>query len=392
MKKSIPLILIFVALIVLWSVYGRIMNPQSEATAAFGEYKVEIDDYALVLRTETPITVDGQGYFQNVVESENKVWAGEAVGWFCKGEPDVEVVKQLNVINQKIREASMAESTDKALTNDIFSIDNKIFSYTKQISALAAAGDQKAINEIRNEIDLLIERKNNIVKNEKGSKESILGNLNRQKIELEGRLGAARQTLSAPRSGVFVASADGLEKTLSFESAQTLTPSAVEEYLGRDEYKADEEIYPYPVCKITDNTQWLLAALCSEQVAEKVPVGKRVRVSFPEEGDKTLGCTVYKKSEPEDGKVVMFISGTNEIYNILTARKVKINILIESYEGLRIPAKAVYTVDGKDYVTVQKGGGGKETEVEVLFKDADFAIIKEGGNLEFYDKVKVDGK
>lgn len=390
MKKLIPLILIFVALIVLWSVYGKIMNPESEATAAYGEYKVEIDDYALVLRTETPITVDGQGYFQNVVESQSKVWAGETVGWFCKGDPDVEVIKQLNVINQKIREASMAESTDKALTNDIFSIDNKIFSYTKQISALAAAGDQKAINEIRNEIDLLIERKNNIAKNESGSKESILGNLNRQKTEFEGKLGATKQTLSAPKSGIFIASADGLEKTLSFDSVETLTPANVEEYLERKEYKPDEEIYPYPVCKITDNTQWLLAVICSEQVAAEVSEGKSVTVSFPEEGDKTLRCTVYKKSAAEDGKVVMYISGTNEIYNILTERKVKINILVEKYEGLRIPAGAVYTVDGKDYVTVRKGGGGRETEVEVLFKDTDFAIIKEGGNLEFYDKVKVD--
>ena len=392
MKKSIPLILIFVALIVLWSVYGKIMNPATEATATYGEYKVEIDDYALVLRTETPITVDGQGYFQNVVESESKVWAGEAVGWFCKGDPDVEVIKQLNVLNQKIREASMAQSTDKALTNDIFSIDNKIFSYTKQISALAASGDQKAINEIRNQIDLLIERKNNIVKNEKSSKESILGNLNRQKIELEGKLGSARQTLSAPRSGIFVASADGLEKTLSFDSAETLTPAQVSEYLSREEYRPDEEIFPYPVCKITDNTQWLLAVICSEQVAAEISVGKYVTVSFPEEGDKTLRCTVYKKSEPEKGKVILYISGTNEIYNILTSRKVKINIVIDSFEGLRIPAGAVYTTDGKDYVTVKKAGGGQETEVEVLFKDTDFAIIKEGGNLDFYDKVKVNAK
>ena len=390
MKKSIPLILIFVALIVLWSVYGSIMNPDSEATAVGGEYKLEIDDYALVLRTEIPIAVDGQGYFQNVVESQSKVWAGEAVGWFCKGEPDVDVIKQLNVINQKIREASMSESTDKALTNDIFSIDNKILSYTKQISALAAVGDQKAINEIRSEIDLLIERKNNIVNNQSGGKESIIDTLNRQKTELEGHLGSARLTLSAPRSGIFVASADGLEKTLSFDSVETLTPAEVTEYLNREEYKADEEIYPYPVCKITDNTQWLLAVVCSEQKAAEVAEGKWVTVSFPEEGDKTLDCKVYKKSQPDDGKVVMYISGTNEIYNILTARKIKINILIDSYEGLKIPAKAVHTADGKDYVTVLKGGGELETEVEVLFRDEDFAIIKEGGELEFYDKVKAN--
>lgn len=387
MKKTLPLILIFVALIALWTVYGNIVNPKQDATATYGEYKVEIDDYALVIRTETPITVSGQGYFQNVVASQSKVWAGEAVGWFCEGEPDSDVVKQLNVINEKIREASMSESTDKALTNDLFSIDNKILSYTKQISTLAAAGDQKAINKIRSEIDLLIERKNTIKGNGDSGRESVIETLERQKAELERKLGSARRNLAAPVSGIFVSSADGLEKTLTFDSAETLTPSAVTEYLGREEYKADEEIYPYPVCKIADNTEWLLAVVCSEEIAAELSEGKRVKVSFPDEGDKTLVCSIDKFSEPEDGKVVMYILGTNEIYDILTARKMKINIVIDSYEGLRIPASAVKTVDGKDVVLVEKGGGDVETEVEVLFKDDDFAIVKEGGALKIYDKV-----
>ena len=83
----------------------------------------------------------------------------------------------------------------------------------------------------------------------------------------------------------------------------------------------------------------------------------------------------------------MYILGTNEIYDILTARKTKINILIDSYEGLRIPSSAVKVVEGKDVVLVEKGGGDVQVEVEVLFKDEDFAIIKEGGNLKIYDKV-----
>lgn len=390
MKKSLPLIVIFVALVAMWVIYGNIMSPENEATAVGGEYKVEIDDQALVIRTETPILVNGQGYFQNVVENQSKVWAGETVGWFCKGDPDVEVVKQLNVINQKIREATMAESTDKALTNDIFSIDNKILSYTKQISALAAAGNQQEIGKIRNEIDLLIERKNNISNNRTDGKETILQSLNRQKSELEGKLGGTKATLTTPISGVFISQADGLEQTLTFDSVETLTPTAVKEYLDREEYKPDEEIYPYPVCKITNNTEWLLATVCSEQVAAEVSEGKRVTVSFPDEGDKTLGCTVYKKSKPENGKVVMYILGTNEIYEVLTARRMKINIVLDSYEGLRIPTRAVKTVEGKDVVTIKKVGSEKQVAVEVLFKDEDFAIIKEGGELSLYDKVKTE--
>lgn len=390
MKKSIPLIAIVVALVVMWTVYGNIVNPKSDATAVSGEYKVEIDNEALVIRTEIPITVSGQGYFQNVVETETKVSAGEMVGWHCKGEPNVEVIKQLNVINQKIREAQMSESTDKALTNDVFSIDNKILAYTKQISALASKGDQKAIDKIRNDIDLLLERKSNIVNNKSGGKETVAENLKKQKKELERQLGGTNESLFAPRSGIFVAEADGLEQTLTFDNVSTLTPSQVTEYLSRDEYKPNEEIYPYPVCKITDNSEWLLAAVCSQEVASETKVGRPVTVSFPDEGDKKLRCTVYEISEPEDGKVVIYILGTNEIYNILDARKIKINIVFESYEGLRVPAGAVKTIEGKDYVMVKKAGGDVKTEVVVLFKDEDFAIVKEGGELSVYDKVRVD--
>lgn len=390
MKKSIPLIAIIVALIVMWTIYGNIVNPKVDATAVSGEYKVEIDNEALVIRTETPITVSGQGYFQNVVETETKVSAGETVGWYCKGEPNVEVIKQLNVINQKIREATMSESTDKALTNDIVSIDNKILAYTKQVSALASKGDQKSIDHIRNEIDLLLERKSNILNNKSGSKDSVTQNLNKQKKELEGQLGGTNETLFAPKSGIFISQADGLEKTLNFGSINILTPKEVTEYLKREEYKPNEEIYPYPVCKITDNSEWLLAAVCSEEVASETSVGKPVWVSFPDEGDKKLRCSVYEISEPQNGEVVIYILGTNEIYNVLTARKMKINIVFESYEGLRIPAAAVKTVEGKDIVMVKKAGGDIKAEVEVLFKDEDFAIIKEGGDLGVYDKVRVD--
>lgn len=390
MKKTLPLIIIFISLIVMWSIYGKIVNPDRNSTAVGGEYKVEIDEQALVIRNETPISVSGEGYFQNIAKSETKVWLGEAVGWFCKGDPDVDIIKQLNVINQKIREAEMTESTDKALTNDIFSIDNKILALTKQVSALAASGNQKELGEIRNEIDLLLERKNNIQNNSSGSKETVLDTLYRQKKELESQLGYAKQTLTAPKSGIFVGQADGLEQTLNFESVTTLTPASVKEYLGREEYKPEEEIYPYPVCKITDNTGWLLATVCSEEVAAEVSEGKRIRVSFPDDGDKTLVCSVYKKSEPEKGKVVLYILGTHEIYNILTERRIRINVVLDSYEGLRIPKDAVKTVEGKDVVTVKKAGGDIQVEVEVLFKDESFAIIKEGGELKMYDKVKTN--
>lgn len=390
MKKYFPLVGIVAVIILIWWAYNSIVHPTIDATAISGEHKVEIDGDALVIRNETPITVSGQGYFQNVVETETKVYAGETVGWHCTGEPDVEVIKQLNVINQKIHEATLASSTDLALTNDIFSIDNKIFSYTKQISALSAKGDQKKINEIRNEIDLLLERKNNIVSNKTSGKEDVIAQLNKQKSGLERQLGGIKNNLFAPISGIFVSKADGLEMSLNFSSAETLTPAVVQDYLSRKEYKADETIYPYPVCKITDNSEWLLATVCSKEKAGEVSVGQSVTVSFPDEGDRTLRCKIYKISEEEDGQVVLYIIGTNEIYNILTARKIKINILLEKYEGLRIPATAIKSIDGKDFVEIEKAGGSYEAEVTVLYKDEEFAIVKEGGELSMYDKVRAD--
>ncbi len=388
MKKMLPLIVIFVALIVMWSVYGNIMNSNSTATAVGGEYKVEIEEQALVIRTEVPVTVAATGYFQNSRQSQTKVYAGEEIGWFCKGEPDVDQIKQLNLINQKIREATLTSTTDEALTNDIFAIDNKILSYTKRISSLAAEGNQEEINKIRSEIDLLLERKENISSGSGNSKEDIIANLNEQRRKIEKNLGSAKQTLFAPVSGIFISEADGLEKSLTFDSVATLTPKTVREYLGKKEYKPNEEIFPYPVCRITDNSEWLLAVVCPTNKVQGLYEGKRVKISFPDEGDKTLFCTVHAISEEEKGEVVVYILGTNEIYNVLTARRMKIGLVTDSYEGLKVPASAVKNVGGKDTVTVVTGVVTEQTEVEVLFKDEDFAIIKEGGGLALYDEVK----
>ncbi len=388
MKKMLPLIVIFVALIVMWSVYGNIVNSNSTATAVGGEYKVEIEEQALVIRTEVPVTVAATGYFQNSRQTQTKVYAGEEIGWFCKGEPDVDQIKQLNLINQKIREATLTSTTDEALTNDIFAIDNKILSYTKRISSLAAEGNQEEINKIRSEIDLLLERKENISSGSGNSKEDIIANLNEQRRKIEKNLGSAKQTLFAPVSGIFISEADGLEKSLTFDSVATLTPKTVREYLGKKEYKPNEEIFPYPVCRITDNSEWLLAVVCPTNKVQGLYEGKRVKISFPDEGDKTLFCTVHAISEEEKGEVVVYILGTNEIYNVLTARRMKIGLVTDSYEGLKVPASAVKNVGGKDTVTVVTGVVTEQTEVEVLFKDEDFAIIKEGGGLALYDEVK----
>ena len=159
MKQKLPLLIILLCIIVMWSIYGKLSNSYAVATVVSGSRENVLETEALFIRNEYPVKVDGDGYFQNSAAGGSKVHKGQTIGYYYIGEPDKELISKINVINEKIKAAANARSTEEAFVDDTISIDNKIAAYTKEISELASAGNQEEINKIRAQIDVLLERK-----------------------------------------------------------------------------------------------------------------------------------------------------------------------------------------------------------------------------------------
>ncbi len=382
MKKLIPLVLIAGGMLCMWHIYNNFKTNETTAVVKAGEYVDVIHTDALVIREEKPITANSSGFFQNSVPNCSKVEKGRAVGEFYAGTPDKEVVGKINAINEKIRETQASAGNDELFSNDIVTIDRKIEEYTRQISALSAEGKQSEINKLRKNIDTLLDRRANIEAGTVGGKNSMVQALEGQKSELEAKLGRNVSTMYSACSGIFVASADGLENTLTPTAAMELGTDAIAEMIDRRQYEPSEDVLPYPVAKVVNNSQWYIAFVTDEQHAEKLAQLGRVSVKFPGGGAEEISCSYVSETEASDGKKAVFLRGTRELEYLLKNRCVSVEIYVDDYEGLEIPAKALKKHQGKDAVDVRSGKDVITKTVEVLFSNDDIAIVREDNTKE----------
>ncbi len=395
MKQKLPLLIILLCIIIMWGIYGKLSNSFTVATAVTGSRENVLSAEAIFIRNEYPVKVDGEGYFQNSAAGGSKVHKGQTIGYYYIGEPDKELISKLNVTNEKLKAAMNSQSTEEAFVDDTISIDNKIAAYTKEISELAALGQQDEINKIRAHIDVLLERKATIASGSTTSKKaSVIDTLNAQKADLESRLMGNKTGLYAPVPGIFVMGADGMEETLTIKSIDTLTVNTVEELLSKKEYSVDKSIYPLSICKVIDNSEWVLALVCEEKKLQGIKIGQELEVRFTNEGDITEICTVKAISEPQDGKAVLYLKGSVELLQMQGVRKTMVDIVLRNYEGLQIPAKALKNEAGKDVVYVVGGTEKQVKYVNVLYKNDDIVIVEENNQGEnpllLYDEVVLE--
>ncbi len=392
-KKLIPIVLIVVGILSMWNIYNNVKISKNSAVVKAGEYVDIIKTDALVIRNEQAITVGSTGFFQNSVPNISKVEKGKAVGEFYEGTPDREAVGEINAVNEKIREVQTSTGSDTLFSGDISAIDSKLKEYSAKISALSAEGNQAEINKIRKEMDALIARKENIKTGTSGGKKAVIEALEAEKSQLEQKLGSNVKTLYSGTSGVFVASVDGLEGILKTDTASAMTVSGIEELLSRKVYEPSQDILPYPVAKVVDNSTWLIAVITEEDRVGKFEEIGRVNVKFFGGNTEEITCRYAGCTEAENGKVAIFLKGTQEIEYLLKNRKVSVEIYVDDYKGLKIPTSALKKHEGKDAVEVRSGKETVVKQVDVLFKNDEFAIVKadntKDGALELREEVVI---
>ena len=406
LKNILSVIVIVVCLSAMWSAYRKFDIKSRTYTVTHVSIEDSVSGECLTIKNEHPINGGASGFFQNTVANGSRVFKGQTVGCLYMGDFDPQLVNSLNTVNENLREAQLSQNSKETLINDTMTVDNTIFSYTSMISELAADRNQQEINRLRRDVDSLLERKRNIAAGTSGSAISQINELTAEKAALEAQLGDSKRYMISPTSGLFIMGCDGLEGVLNIKGIEQLNVARVEGYLNADKEKDSEPEEEsvnsetvasggveadYSPAKITDNNKWVLAAICETEKTHSLYVGNSINVRLKTEGENTIGCTIEYISPDEDGKCVIFVSGTDEIENIYNSRTVDAEILIKDYEGLKVPKKAVKTDDNGKYADVLKNGIIEQRRIDVIYEEEDFVIVREddpGENaLELYDEV-----
>lgn len=381
---------VFLVIFLIWNIFVYFTNRDTQELARVGSIKEQISATGWLIKNEVLIPAPADGVLQPYVSDCEKIGNSMNLAAILSGETDEAARARLTVINSRI--SSLRDAlANPDFENDLIGLDDSIDSNIEKIIKAGSQGKMTNISFCKNEIIKLVDKRRVV----DGAGETILANLENEKKSLESKLGNLINEIVSPKSGVFSARLDGLEETLTPNAIEWLLPSDFTRYKNVKGNTQSDVLKGDNVCKIMDNFEWYLAVPLESKDTEKFAVGKIMRIVFRDAGGESAPAEIFAISEDEAGKKVVTFKINRDIGGILSRRNVSIDIILNTYEGLKVPTAALCMEGDQTGVYVQNGGDKVFKKIEIIYHNNDYMIIKEDNSAEnsllLYDNVIVKG-
>ena len=221
---------------------------------------------------------------------------------------------------------------------------------------------------------------------------SKLDELEGQMEQLKAKSSAVTNYITAPSSGYYVSKADGLEDKLNMQLSDDITPDNFDKIVNT--INTETDFSSNYIGKLVSGSQWRVCFKTDSDKFDKLKVGSTVNIRIPSVTDAKIKCSVAG-IKSTDGFTYVVLESNVISGDILLQRCCEIDVIIDSYRGLRIDKNAIRKVDGKEGVYVKNNGILKYREVDILYIGSTFAVVKydvlNGSGLQAYDEVVVKG-
>ncbi len=200
--------------------------------------------------------------------------------------------------------------------------------------------------------------------------------------------------VSTSFAGYFSFATDGLEETLTFSKAESITADQVKEKLDEPlSLSSDRHIG-----RVVTGYQWYYAAMIPSSKAQEMKVGMTYTLTFPMFSVKG----VLKKTEnSSDGGFLCVFLVSEKIQNVVSERKLDGEIVFNDYEGYQVPKSCVRieTNDAGEKVLgvfVIRGRRCVFMTIDILLEKENYYIVRadlsDNSGLYLNDTLVLSGK
>ncbi|HIT84693.1 MAG TPA: hypothetical protein IAA60_02180 [Candidatus Ornithomonoglobus intestinigallinarum] len=331
------------------------------------------DNDAVIIRDEQVCYSDIGGTIYSSVSEGERVAKDSLICTVFGGAVSADNLNELRMLDKKIERQSQSlnESSEYAEGADT---ESRINSMLRSVADAGRRNDIMRIADYKEDI-------NSLRSGAELSDEELLQSLVLEKQALEERISADKFDVTAGMPGIYMTYTDGLETALSPENIESYTPSAMSGLMIAEPVRLAQGTVEEGgvVCKIANNHVWYAALTLSEADAEQCEEGAEVTLRFNSAGGQTVGGTIYFISEPEaDGSRLAVVRCPEYFADAFSYRTADIDMIFESYTGVRLPIYALRSDEGGRYAVGMKGSAEYKCYCEVLYTDTEneFVIIK----------------
>ena len=390
-NKTLAVILSAVVVIsVLHLLFFAVSDTPKTSIARAGNIESLISTSGYVIRSETVLTAPVSGTLSCLAGEGERVSKYNVVAGVYSGEADESVQLKLNSVNEQLLAYGDTSDHQQYKTDDTFSIE---FQTRTSIDGIVASMQSYNMETALLEKQQLVR----MLDRYKGEGEdTTYQTLLKQKEKLERSIQSTRSDITSPVAGVFSTQIDGFEGFFDLTDISKLTADVLDKADKKNVKSTDANVKKGDaVAKVFDNFKWYYAAEVDESQTVDLRINSTVRIRFTDISNTLLPATVCAINKTQDGRCVIVLSCNRYEDLIYRMRKAETEIVLGTYEGLKIPKSAVHIKENKRGVYVLRDETMRFKEVEVLYTGDSSVIIKEATNpsgVMLYDEVIVSGR
>ena len=335
------------------------------------------------------VKVDGSGDLGYLVENGERVSVGTQIAEIYTSSAQAQSRQQLEKINSQIELLNKSENTSGSDVDVLVKyMQSAFYDLLDGIDTENYTNLQENANNY-----LLSANKVQIMTDVVEDFSDVIATLEQQKQQAEAQLGQT-QKITASTGGYFVSAASSDFLTYTQDELDALSAYDLQEALFSN--SGIESIGG--AGKIVTSYTWRFYGTCSASDSKKFENYKKVNISFPGRAEKVLPATVEQVTVDEETGLAKIVLQCEYIgTDVLTLSKATAQIDFESYEGIRIDARALHIVDGEKGVYVKYGNLARWRKITVLYQDESYILVPKDGKVgtdnevRLFDEIIVEG-
>ena len=347
------------------------------------------------LRNELPVYSGYSGVFVPNVNEGDRVGANTVIGYVVRAEY-TETLSELKDIESKITAAQKASSyLDSSKSSEILALEDAIDTCVGELSALAMSGNMSGYSELREELDSLLSRKNELEMNSETTDTYISG-LQKQRNKILNKISSYMYEVKTPSSGVVSFYVDGselrvsdayshlkqrvAETTFTSVMSSTLTPSEWSEFSVPETetatVKGREVTNGTLVARVAPDVSYYLTIRVDDMSEYSISVGSTAEVYSPSENLRFEAVVAGTFYGPDQHLVVL--EANHAMAASVSLRRAEGEVIFSHTEGFKVPLRALTDWDTAGLtarITLVRSGYVEYVHVNVLGRDDVYAII-----------------
>ena len=323
-----------------------------------------------LVREETVLS-DGGSLEEIVVAEGENVALGDVVARVYRSENALEQHRRLEALETELERLEYIRSRGTE-ESDAMRLNGEIVQAMTDLKANAARQEVSNLGDkVENLQDLIFRR--DFTYSTSSALSDQIDAVEEQIAELRSATESAVSTVYSPAAGIFSGLVDGYESCLTVDALTDLTPAALRELAGNQTEVSGQELG-----KVITSFRWYYAAVMSQDVTKHLSSGDTATVNF-EGSTGAQKMTVQSISAAdENGKVAVVFVSNRSLSSTTLLREQNVDVAYGTYEGLRIPARALRADQQTGQLGVYRISGAQAqwVPVELIFTGSDYYLVR----------------